>query len=309
MAPVQPSLAIMDEIYQFRDFSRSRSRVLMTVDAHSIDLTLPGVNPGTEDFPSAWCHLYGAGRVFYSALGHFDETWRDDRFQRLLLGGLLWVTRQMDGDASPRNPAPPIVPAGAVANSASYQPPMTIAAGSWFTIFGGNLTTGSALADDSHATFYKLGGTVVKVNGAAVPLNYASPSQINAYLPLDTAIPAPSTFEITVSAAGGDASHTNAVPVKAADTTPGVFATTLQGGYLTIWATGLGPVVSNGQFQLTKTTPVVRIGGVGSRILFSGLAPGWQGIYQVNVELPANYTTPSPVEFCFNSYCQMAGSI
>ena len=27
MAPVQPSFAIMDEIYQFRDFSRSRSRV------------------------------------------------------------------------------------------------------------------------------------------------------------------------------------------------------------------------------------------------------------------------------------------
>jgi hypothetical protein len=32
MAPVQPSLAIMDEVYQIRDFSRSR--VLMTVDAH-----------------------------------------------------------------------------------------------------------------------------------------------------------------------------------------------------------------------------------------------------------------------------------
>jgi uncharacterized protein (TIGR03437 family) len=97
--------------------------------------------------------------------------------------------------------------------------------------------------------------------------------------------------------------------VRAADTTPGVFVTTRQGGYLTIWATGLGPVVSSGQFQLTKTTPTVRIGGVGSQILFSGLAPGWLGIYQVNVALPANYRTPSPVEFCFNSYCQMTGSI
>ena len=309
MAPVQPSFPIMDEIYQFRDFSRSRSRVLMTVDAHSIDLTLASVNPGTEDFPSAWCHLYGAGRVFYTALGHFDETWRDDRFQRLLLGGLLWATGQADGDASPRNPGPPVVPPGAVANSASYQPPMTIAPGSWFTIFGANLTTGSALATDAYSTIYKLAGTVVKVNGEAVLLNYASPNQINAYLSLDTAIPAGSMFEITVSAAGGDASHTSAVQAKATDTTPGVFATTLQGGYLTIWATGLGPVVSNGEFQLTKTSPAVRIGGAASRILFSGLAPGWLGIYQVNVELPASYTTPSPVEFCFNSYCQMAGSI
>ncbi len=306
MAAVKPSLSIGEEIYQFRDFSRLRSRVLMTVDPHSIDLSAAGVNPGTEDFPSSWCHLYGQGRVFYTALGHFDDTWRDPRFQQLLWGGLLWVTRQVDGDARPRDPPAPLVPPNAVANSASFQPPMVISAGSWFTIFGSNLTPGSALAADP---VYKLAGAVVKVNGAAVPLNYASPTQINAYLPLTTA-PAPDgTYPVTLSATGGDPSHTTSFTVRASDATPGIFATTVQNGYATLWATGLGPVVQSGPFQLTKSTPMVRIGGVASRVLFSGLAPGWLGLYQVNVELPAGYRSPAPVEFCFEAFCQPAGSL
>jgi uncharacterized protein (TIGR03437 family) len=38
-------------------------------------------------------------------------------------------------------------------------------------------------------------------------------------------------------------------------------------------------------------TPVVTIGGVPAKVLFSGLAPGYFGLYQVNVLVPAD--TPS----------------
>lgn len=319
-APLRPSLALSEEIYQFRGFSRSRSRVLMSLDSTSIDLTLPGVNPGTEDFPSAWCHLYGSGRVFYTALGHFDETWKDERFQRLLVGALLWITRQVDGDAAPRNPDPPAIAPQGVGNSATLRPPMVISAGSWFTIFGTNLTAGSALAAGTHAPLAHLAGTVVQVNGAAVPLSYASPSQINAYLPLDAA-PRPCTmsagaadcsqgeFDVTVSASGGGPSHSLSFPLIAAGATPGVFATTLQNGRLTILATGLGPVILGGSFQITRTVPAVRVGSQPSRVLYSGLAPGWPGIYEVSAELPANLALPLPVEFCFGSDCQPAGWI
>lgn len=305
MTPVRPSLDITEEIYQFRDFSRSRSRVLMTVDQHSVDLSARGVNPDTEDFPSAWCHLYGAGRVFYTALGHFDETWQDDRFQRILLNALLWITRQLDGDATPRIPPPPAITPDGAGNSASLRPRMTISAGSWLTIFGTDLTTGSPLAADVQSPPFKLAGTVVKVNGEAVPLSYAAPSQINAYIPLAAAA---SAFEVTVSAAGGGARHTVPVHLIAADATPGVFTITLQNGYLAIWATGLGAVYQSGDFQLTRTTPVV-IDGSPARVLFSGLAPGWLGLCKVNVELPGSYASPAHVEFCFGSYCQSAGWI
>ena len=65
----------------------------------------------------------------------------------------------------------------------------------------------------------------------------------------------------------------------------------------TIWIymTGLGPVNgpwSSGQAaqsaSLTAATPVVTIGGTPAKVLFSGLAPGFVGLYQVNVVVPAN---------------------
>jgi len=31
------------------------------------------------------------GRVFYTALGHFSETWLDERFQTMLLNALVWL--------------------------------------------------------------------------------------------------------------------------------------------------------------------------------------------------------------------------
>ena len=72
-----PSFRIVDEIYQFREFSRDRVRVLMTLDTHSADIRATGVNRTDGDFALAWTREYGRGRVFYNALGHFDDTWRD----------------------------------------------------------------------------------------------------------------------------------------------------------------------------------------------------------------------------------------
>ncbi len=86
-----PSFRIVDEIYQFRDFSRDRVHVLMSLDTTSVDLNAPGVAREDGDFPLAWRRNYGQGRVFYTALGHFSETWLDERFQTMLLNALVWL--------------------------------------------------------------------------------------------------------------------------------------------------------------------------------------------------------------------------
>jgi type 1 glutamine amidotransferase len=86
-----PSFRIADEIYQFRDFSRDRVHVLLSLDTSSVDLSAPGVARDDGDFPLAWCRDYSKGRVFYTALGHPDDTWHDERFQSLLLNALLWL--------------------------------------------------------------------------------------------------------------------------------------------------------------------------------------------------------------------------
>ena len=85
------SFQIKDEIYQFRDFSRPRVHVLLSLDPASVDLTLAGVHRKDQDFALAWCSSYGKGRVFYTALGHREEVWKDARFQQLILGGLTWA--------------------------------------------------------------------------------------------------------------------------------------------------------------------------------------------------------------------------
>jgi uncharacterized protein (TIGR03437 family) len=71
-----------------------------------------------------------------------------------------------------------------------------------------------------------------------------------------------------------------------------------------IYCTGLGSVTNqpatgaaspaNPPVQ-TINTPTVVIGGAKARVLFSGLAPGLVGTYQVNVEVPADSALGSAV--------------
>ncbi len=85
------SFEIADEIYQFRaPWSRDRMSVLLSLNTSSVDLSRPGVNRGDGDFALSWWRQHGAGRVFYTALGHDGAVWQDQRFRQHLLGGIRW---------------------------------------------------------------------------------------------------------------------------------------------------------------------------------------------------------------------------
>jgi len=43
------------------------------------------------DLPLAWQKAHGSGRVFYTALGHRQETWEDARFRKHLLEAVRWA--------------------------------------------------------------------------------------------------------------------------------------------------------------------------------------------------------------------------
>jgi type 1 glutamine amidotransferase len=88
---LQIGFELRDEIYQFRDWSRDRVAVLLSLDPSSVDLTAPGVNRADRDFALAWTREYGSGRVFYTAPGHDADVWRDARFQQHLIGGIGWA--------------------------------------------------------------------------------------------------------------------------------------------------------------------------------------------------------------------------
>ena len=88
---LEASFRIDDEIYQFRQWSRDAVDVLLSLDVASVDLLAPGIKRTDRDFALAWTRQEGAGRVFYTALGHRPEVWDDARFQRHLLEGIRWA--------------------------------------------------------------------------------------------------------------------------------------------------------------------------------------------------------------------------
>jgi type 1 glutamine amidotransferase len=79
-----------DEVYLFRDL-RPDARVLLRVAEGQLDMTVPGARRPTAGFPLAWCFTEGAGRVFYTSLGHFPLAWEAPPYLRHLQGGLAWL--------------------------------------------------------------------------------------------------------------------------------------------------------------------------------------------------------------------------
>ena len=80
-----------DEIYQFKNWDRSKLHVLLSLDPSSVDLTKPTVHRTDRDFANAWTKTYGDGRVFYSALGHRSDLWQSPEYQAFLAGGIRWT--------------------------------------------------------------------------------------------------------------------------------------------------------------------------------------------------------------------------
>jgi hypothetical protein len=86
-----PDFFLFDEIYQLKNYSRDRVRVLMRLDADSVDLTNKNVRRTDRDFAVSWVRNYGRGRVFVSTLGHRSEIWERPQVQKMWLEATKWV--------------------------------------------------------------------------------------------------------------------------------------------------------------------------------------------------------------------------
>lgn len=94
--------SIQDEIYQFKNYSRDRVRVLMRLDPRKLDLKNPRVHRTDGDFAVAWMRNYGKGRVFYSTLGHTESSWNRPDVQKMWLEAMRWALGLSEADATPR---------------------------------------------------------------------------------------------------------------------------------------------------------------------------------------------------------------
>ena len=91
-----------DEIYQAKDFSREKVRVLLRLDENKIDLANKNVHRTDKDFAVAWMKDYGKGRVFYSTFGHTYESWDRPDIQKMWLEATKWCLGLITADATPR---------------------------------------------------------------------------------------------------------------------------------------------------------------------------------------------------------------
>lgn len=84
----------LNELYVPRGFSRQNTHVLLRINPQKIDTTPAGLS----DIPVAWTRNYGAGRVFYSSIGHTRNSWRDPDVRKMYLEAIRWGLRLTSGD-------------------------------------------------------------------------------------------------------------------------------------------------------------------------------------------------------------------
>ncbi len=267
--------------------------MLLTLDQHSVDLSAAGVNRTDGDFALAWIRKYGRGRVFYSAFGHFPESFAQEPVRMMLLQALLWLTGQIDLDASPRSgpagPSPAIAPNGVRDLSGSTE---GYAPGSIIVITGDHLTSGSFWDATATPLPVRLAGTHVEVNGISAPLFSVRPDRLLIQVPINLTPGQPASLNVSsVNLAGPPVS----LGIETA--TPVIVGATRGAGALVIYLTGLGatdPPLREGlpapaaPFLATLVRPSVFAAGQAATVFFSGLVPGLVGLYQINALLPTD---------------------
>jgi uncharacterized protein (TIGR03437 family) len=200
----------------------------------------------------------------------------------------------------------------ALANGASFETESVVSPGEWISPFGRSLSFRRVKADKTPLPT-GLESTKVWVQAGdsepiALPIAFASINQINAQFPYK--ILAGSQTKIWVEGPGSQRSEPVMVSVVAA--TPALFVwpdkspimadlngqmifSATPGNVVTFYATGLGqiyPQLSSGvpapfdQLVQTVAKPDVLLAGQLCEVLFSGLSPGWVGLYQINLVVP-----------------------
>jgi type 1 glutamine amidotransferase len=95
------TMVVHDEIYQFKNYSRDKVRVLMRLDENKIDLQNKNVVRTDKDFAVSWVKSYGKGRVFYSTLGHREEVYELPEVKQMYVEAIKWVMGMTEGGTTP----------------------------------------------------------------------------------------------------------------------------------------------------------------------------------------------------------------
>jgi type 1 glutamine amidotransferase len=88
-----------EEIYLLKNYDPGRVHELLVLDKH------PNKKGEAGHFPVAWAKKYGQGNVFYTSLGHRDDVWENELYQKHILGGIKWALGLEAGESAPAKAA------------------------------------------------------------------------------------------------------------------------------------------------------------------------------------------------------------
>jgi uncharacterized protein (TIGR03437 family) len=230
--------------------------------------------------------------------------------QKLQSAGLL-LQADVDGAIQAASVVP-VLPANSITDGAGFTV-NDLAPGSIVSIFGTGLAGALLQAPAASALPTRLFDAEVMFNNISAPLYYVSPTQIDAQVPLELS-PGQVTVQVIRNLAASASQVLNlraAAPAilsvneqgtgsglvfHAADFSLVTTASPAKAGEtIVIYCTGLGALNSplkSGQLAptpppSTTNTPKVTLGGATAAVTQSSAAPGYVGVYQVGVQVPA----------------------
>jgi uncharacterized protein (TIGR03437 family) len=158
--------------------------------------------------------------------------------------------------------------------------PRSVAPGSLISIYGRDLTAASAQPE-------------VNVAGQRMPVSYAGANQINTLVPANGS----GLVKLQVKNGGGE----QTVNLLVEPVVPAVFPAALNavtgslitqqspihpGEYVALFVTGLGATTLRDGLNWANVQPEVTVGGQSCAVTFAGRAPGFEGLDQINCQIP-----------------------
>jgi uncharacterized protein (TIGR03437 family) len=226
----------------------------------------------------------------------------------------------MPGADKPVPRVAPVYSAASIVNAADNQSGQ-LAPNAIGTIYGVNLaySTAAVSPNDLHGGVLPVvlvgaSDTTVLINNSPTALYYVSPIQINFLVPPDL-LPGPVSLYVAVDTWRGQSiqltlaaaapalfqlDSTNAVATRADGSVLTPSSPAEPGDVVELWATGLGPTVPPAIGFTLPTAAAPLIVGANLSILldgtpvsstaiqYAGVAPGFAGLYQINLALPAS---------------------